>query len=75
MKKFHLNGHIGLPPNDGEQYLVQNLQGDWFLCCWWSSEEIFEHCGNNEKGQYLDREGFTVQDIVAWVCLNNTYTN
>ncbi len=70
MEDFSLKGFKGLPPKDGDLYLVQEVNTNWVLCSWWTSTEIYEACGRRGKGRYLDREGFRVEGITCYVKLN-----
>lgn len=51
----------GTPPKDSKEYLVFN--GEFHIVTYWTSQEIYSHGGNREKGGFLDREGFRVEDI------------
>ncbi len=74
MSDFNLKGYKGTPPKDGSQYLAKSC-GDWYLVCWWTSEEIKTASGYKSKGAYLEADGCAVNLIDSWVDISKPFTD
>ena len=61
----------GSPPLRSSEcpYLLYN--GDFHIGCYWTSKEIYSHGGERTKGHYIDREGFSIDDVTYYLKLED----